>query len=353
MHIFLIILMYTYTKLNNLLRTYNYLCFTIRMHTVYKNKNNKNISEKLSVSYVMICCCTYKRPEKLERLLNNLSNINYQKNIKTEILVVDNDKEKSAEKVVSKFSQRLCIHYVSEKQKGLSNARNAALRESMNYGASHIAFIDDDEIADINWLVNHIEFYQKFEDIYISSGPTYKRFENNYPSYIINNTVFATHSSKKLGDYKKTCASGNVFFPLNIIKDSNTYFSKDFNFSGSEDTDFFSRLSKNGYIIGWNYNAVNFELINDERANIKWILNRAFHNGYSVSLTRFLNQKNFYKRLFYIIEKIFTLLMNFIIIIFSIPFGITKFLNSVTRFVKNFGKFLGAILLERRSYYGE
>lgn len=345
--------MYTYTKLNNLLRTYNYLCFTIRMHTVYKNKNNKNISEKLSVSYVMICCCTYKRPEKLERLLNNLSNINYQKNIKTEILVVDNDKEKSAEKVVSKFSQRLCIHYVSEKQKGLSNARDAALRESMNYGASHIAFIDDDEIADINWLVNHIEFYQKFEDIYISSGPTYKRFENNYPSYIINNTVFATHSSKKLGDYKKTCASGNVFFPLNIIKDSNTYFSKDFNFSGSEDTDFFSRLSKNGYIIGWNYNAVNFELINDERANIKWILNRAFHNGYSVSLTRFLNQKNFYKRLFYIIEKIFTLLMNFIIIIFSIPFGITKFLNSVTRFVKNFGKFLGAILLERRSYYGE
>ena len=323
------------------------------MHTIYKNKSNKNISEKLSVSYVMICCCTYKRPEKLERLLNNLSNINYQKNIKTEILVVDNDKEKSAEKVVSKFSQRLCIHYVSEKQKGLSNARNAALRESMNYGASHIAFIDDDEIADINWLVNHIEFYQKFEDIYISSGPTYKRFENNYPSYIINNTVFATHSSKKLGDYKKTCASGNVFFPLNIIKDSNTYFSKDFNFSGSEDTDFFSRLSKNGYIIGWNYNAVNFELINDERANIKWILNRAFHNGYSVSLTRFLNQKNFYKRLFYIIEKIFTLLMNFIIIIFSIPFGITKFLNSVTRFVKNFGKFLGAILLERRSYYGE
>ena len=345
--------MYTYTKLNNLLLTYNYLCFTIRMHTIYKNKSNKNISEKLSVSYVMICCCTYKRPEKLERLLDNLSNINYQKNIKTEILVVDNDKGKSAEKVVSKFSQRLPIHYVSEIQKGLSNARNTALRESMNYGASHIAFIDDDEIADVNWLVNHIEFYQKFEDIYISSGPTYKRFENNYPSYIINNPVFATHSSKKLGDYKKTCASGNVFFPLNIIKDNNTYFSKDFNFSGSEDTDFFSRLSESGYIIGWNYNAVNFELINDERANIKWILNRAFHNGYSVSLTRFLNQENFCKRLFYIIEKFFTLLMNFIIIIFSIPFGITNFLNSVTRFTKNFGKFLGAILLERRSYYGE
>lgn len=336
-----------------MLHTYNCLCFTIRMHIVYKNKNTENISEKLPISYVMICCCTYKRAEKLERLLDNLMGINYPKNIKTEILVVDNDEGKSAERVVSKFSQKLSIHYVSEIHKGLSNARNAALRESMNYGASHIAFIDDDEIADINWLVNHIEFYQKFEDIYISSGPTYKKFENNYPSYIINNSVFTTNSSKQLGDYKKTCASGNVFFPLNIIKDSNIYFSIDFNFSGSEDTDFFSRLSERGYKIGWNYNAVNFELINDERANIKWILNRAFHNGYSVSLTRFLNQENFYKRLFYIIEKFFTLLINFIIIIFSIPFGMTKFLNSVTRFVKNVGKFLGAILLRRRNYYGK
>ncbi len=323
------------------------------MHTVYKNKSNKDISEKLPVSYVMICCCTYKRPEKLERLLDNLANINYPRNIKTEILVVDNDEGKSAEKVVSKFSEKLSIHYVSEIHKGLSNARNKALMESMNYGASHIAFIDDDEIADTNWLVNHIEFYQKFEDIYISSGPTYKKFENNYPSYIINNSIFKTTSSKQLGDYKKTCASGNVFFPLNIIKDSNIYFSIDFNFSGSEDTDFFSRLSESGYKIGWNYNAVNYELVNDERANIKWIIKRAFNNGYSVSLTRFLNQENFWKRLFYIIEKFFTLLINFIIIVFSIPFGMTRFLNSVTGFVKNFGKFMGAILLERRSYYGE
>ena len=98
---------------------------------------------------------------------------------------------------------------------------------------------------------------------------------------------------------------------------------------------------------------MNYELVNDERANIKWIIKRAFNNGYSVSLTRFLNQENFCKRLFYIIEKFFTLLINFIIIVFSIPFGMTRFLNSVTGFVKNFGKFMGAILLERRSYYGE
>ena len=89
------------------------------MHTVYKNKSNKDIFEKLPVSYVMICCCTYKRPEKLERLLDNLANINYPRNIKTEILVVDNDEGKSAEKVVSKFSEKLSIHYVSEIHKGL------------------------------------------------------------------------------------------------------------------------------------------------------------------------------------------------------------------------------------------
>ena len=38
-----------------------------------------------------------------------------------------------------------------EEEKGLSNVRNRAIKEAFKLGAGHIAFIDDDEIADINW----------------------------------------------------------------------------------------------------------------------------------------------------------------------------------------------------------
>ena len=319
------------------------------MHIVYEKKSDRVIVEKLPVTYIMICCCTYKRPDKLERLLNNLCNINYP-DIKTEILIIDNDKEQCAKKVSEKFKNILPLHYVNEEQKGFSNVRNRAIKESLHFGASHIAFIDDDEIADNNWLINHVDFYEKFKEVYISSGPTYKKFENDYPDYIINNTVFSSSSSKQLGDFKETCASGNVFCPLNIIKESNIYFSEDFNFSGSEDTDFFSRLKNAGYNIGWNYNAVNFELVNDERANVRWILKRAFNNGYSVALVKFSKSKRFIKRLVYICGKIITLFVDFTVIILSLPFGVTKSLNAITRFVKNFGKLASVIRLRVNKY---
>ena len=119
---------------------------------------NKNTAGKLPVKYIIIACCTYKRPEKLERLLKNLCTINYPENIKTEILVIDNDKAKSAEGIVEKFQDVLAVHYIMEEEKGLSNVRNRAIKEAFKLGAGHIAFIDDDEIADINWLVNHVDF---------------------------------------------------------------------------------------------------------------------------------------------------------------------------------------------------
>lgn len=308
-------------------------------------------SVKSKIEFIIIACCTYKRPEQLKRLLNSLFEMNYPKEIRTEILIVDNDKNKSAQTVVKNLKSGSNLHYTTEPEMGLSNARNKALTTAIEIGATHLAFIDDDEIADINWLLNHIDFYNKFEDIYISSGPTYKKFNGDYPEYIINNKTFKTVSSKKLGEYKKTCASGNVFFPLNIIKDNNIYFSKEFNYCGSEDTDFFSRLQKQGYNIGWNFNAVNYEIVDDKRANMKWILDRAYHNGCSVSVSRFTENKNQLKRFLYVTEKFFTVLFNIVITIFSIFFGLTCFFNNLTLIYKNTGKLVGAITGNINSYY--
>ena len=308
-------------------------------------------TKKSAITYILIGCCTYKRPEKLKTLLENLQKINYPKDIKTEILIADNDIEKSGESIVENFHSKIKIHYFSEPAKGLSNARNKILKEGINLGASHIAFIDDDEIADTNWLLNHIDFYNKFENIYISSGPTYKKFVNNYPDYIINNKIFQVNESKKLGTIKKSCASGNVFFPLNIIKDNNIYFSEEFNFSGSEDINFFNRLSELGYTIGWNCNAINFENVYDDRANVKWILRRAYHNGYSVAYSRFSCNKNILKQTIYFCEKFITVLFDFVITLLSIFTGLTNFVNMQTLTVKNIGKMIGALCLKKTTYY--
>lgn len=307
---------------------------------------------RANVEYVIIACCTYKRPIMLAETVNSLLKINFPENIKTEILIVDNDKEQSAKNTVLKYqNSHIKINYAVEENSGLANVRNKALNEAIRLGTTHILFIDDDETADKDWLVNHIEFYNSHDDISVSSGPTYKKFDKHYPKYITENNFFKKRTTKKTGQYRKTCASGNVFFSLDIVKDNNLYFSKDFNYLGGEDMNFFRRVSEKGYKIGWNDTAVNYEWIDETRANIKWLLNRAYFNGYASSVVKFQNSTNFVKRIFYIATRFFTVIFNLFITIFSILGGFTMFLNTLCLVLKNVGKLAGAVNMKPVQYY--
>ena len=101
---------------------------------------------------ILIAICTYKRPEKLVRLLNSLSNINCPDKTRTEILVVDNDIDQSAKIICANYNGKIPVRYINEVNKGLSNVRNRALSECIQLNADYIAFIDDDEIADKDWI---------------------------------------------------------------------------------------------------------------------------------------------------------------------------------------------------------
>lgn len=308
---------------------------------------------RANIEYVIIACCTYKRPLMLAETIKSLLKVNFPENIKTEILIVDNDCEQSAKDTVIKFQQNsdIKIHYALEKDSGLANVRNKALNCSIELGATHILFIDDDEVAEKDWLVNHIEFYNSRNDISVSSGPTYKKFDKQYPKYIVDNNFFKKPTTKKTGQYRKTCASGNVFFSLDIVKDNHLYFSKDFNYLGGEDMNFFNRVTEKGYKIGWNDTAVNYELIDDKRANVKWLLNRAYFNGYASAVVKFQSSTSFVKRFFYIATRFFTAIFNLLITIFSIFGGFTVGLNALCLALKNIGKLAGAVNMKPVQYY--
>lgn len=308
---------------------------------------------KTVVDFVVIACCTYKRPRQLERLIISLTEMSPPPDITIKILIIDNDKNKSAEVVFEKFKNKADIHYIVEENKGLSNVRNRALRTAIELNASHIAFIDDDETADKNWITAHVDFYNRFENIYISNGPVYPKFKENTPNYIIKNKIFAPYSCEQLGKIKRICPSNNVFLALNIVKDNEIYFSQGFNSSGGEDTDFFTRMSSAGFCIGWNYNAVVFEVQDENRTNIKWILERAYNVGRTTGYLKIKNKKKLIKKILYITDKFMKIILNIIISIFSILFGPTAFVNKLTDLAGYFGNIAGASNLKLSNYYGE
>lgn len=312
--------------------TYIIKCFIIMFVNMKKIKHLKP-----SIEYIIIACCTNKKPKKLRRLLKSLTKLNFP-NIKTEVMVVDNDPNGSAESVCKKFFDKLNIKYIIEYNQGLNNLRNRALDEAIYLNATHIAFIDDDEIADKNWLINLVNFYNKHKNTFICSGSVVKQFDKEYPEYITQSKVFDEKISINFDGKKRFFSCSNIFLPLNIIEESNTYFSQN-------NIKFFKRLNRRGYKLSYNPGAVCYRIIDGERANLSWIFSANYNEGYS-SFSK-LEDKNFFERIFYIIKKFVTVVINAIVLIFSIPFGKSNLVSSYSRFLKNFGKLSGAMVVKK------
>jgi glycosyltransferase involved in cell wall biosynthesis len=99
---------------------------------------------------VDVIVTTYNRAAMLEAALRSLLHQELG-DLSVDIIVVDNGSTDETRNVVDRLPvpPPLSLRYVVEREKGVAHARNRGLRESI---AEWIAFLDDDEIADPEWL---------------------------------------------------------------------------------------------------------------------------------------------------------------------------------------------------------
>jgi len=101
------------------------------------------MQSKLSVSVVII---TRNRADLLQDALESLVR---QRRPPDEVVVVDNASHDHTRDVVAGFKGMLNVTYVYEPIRGIPRARNAGVNASTG---DIIAFIDDDCVADEDWL---------------------------------------------------------------------------------------------------------------------------------------------------------------------------------------------------------
>ena len=101
------------------------------------------MEKRLSISAAII---TFNRAEWLKDALTSLTKQTRQPD---EVVVVDNGSKDHTKDVVLSFRDKLNIKYVYEPVRGIPHARNTAIR---NATGDIIASIDDDCVADENWL---------------------------------------------------------------------------------------------------------------------------------------------------------------------------------------------------------
>jgi glycosyltransferase involved in cell wall biosynthesis len=85
------------------------------------------------------------------------------------LLIIDQSTNNKTKKTIKKYQNRLTIIYHRLKKKGISLARNFAIKKAKG---EIIAFTDDDCIADKNWLKQINQSFKKYKNINLIFGQT-------------------------------------------------------------------------------------------------------------------------------------------------------------------------------------
>lgn len=213
----------------------------------------------------------------LRRLLDEIRKLKTHDLFTFSIVVSDNDAEQSARPVVEDLpaDYPVRIDYVTEPRRSISFARNAALARATG---DAIAFIDDDEWPQPEWLLNHVSALQR-PGVAGVLGPVRPSFDQPPPDWVIRGR-FCERPEHDTGFVMpwQECRTGNVLFKRQILDGVDPVFLPEFGTAGG-DVNFFWRMMQVGHQFIWCNEAVVYEVVPPSRWRRRFMLSRALLRG--------------------------------------------------------------------------
>lgn len=258
------------------------------------------MSSKAENICISICIATFKRPDKLERLLHSLVKALDKLDVSFDVVVVDNDVSRSAEGIIKQIKILLPnVIYLNEPEQNISLARNRAISKARG---KWLAFVDDDEIVDSDWLREYWH-YQKIHSADGYFGPVLPSVEAETPAWLDAELIFSRprfQTGTRLTDKMRT---GNAFVRASVFEKNK--FDPGYGLRGGGDAIFFTLRAKENFKFLWNDAAITYEIYPRERTKLTWLMQRYFRSGLNFSTFRL--QQNYSR--FGIFLKAFTVLL--------------------------------------------
>jgi succinoglycan biosynthesis protein ExoM len=228
------------------------------------------------IKHISVCICTYKRPELLQRLLQELSTQETEGLLSFSIVVADNDQLESARPVVADFgaSSNIPIKYCLETRQNIALARNKTIE---NATGDFVAFIDDDEFPAQGWLLNLFKTCEQY-GVDGVLGPVKRHFDVKPPNWVLKGDFYErpTHPTGYVIEWSGG-RTGNLLLKMQLFADGEPPFRPEFR--AGEDQDFFRRKIGMGKVFVWCNEAVAYEVVPPSRWNRTIMLKRALLRG--------------------------------------------------------------------------
>jgi len=231
------------------------------------------------MSGVVIGVCTYRRPTGLKAVLTALAAQRIDgSSQRILVVIVDNSEEASARAQVAEAATTMPMRivYEHEARRGLSHARNRVLTTAMATDARYLAFIDDDELPEVNWLQNLVGALTRLK-VAAVMGPVAPVFSSR-PGPLLPVDAYRTRLESRDG-YVSEGYTSNCIIDLAVVRDLGLQFDPRMNATGGEDTAFFRQMTTAGHRLGWAEDARVSETVPPHRMSPMWLWRRWYGTG--------------------------------------------------------------------------
>jgi len=220
---------------------------------------------------------SYRRPDDLAR---TIASILAQEGVggRFEIVVVDNDPAETARTTAETMAgeTQIPIRYVAEPRPGISHARNSGVAAARG---RYLAFIDDDEQADPQWLARFLAAMRDFSADAVV-GPVYPRFPASADEIDpYTRRVYTRDACVPTGTPLPRWRIGNSIFRREHCFIGAEPFDPRLGLSGGEDTVFLRQMTRRGCKMVWCGEAMVWETVPADRLDPKYLLRRAFRGA--------------------------------------------------------------------------
>lgn len=224
---------------------------------------------------------TFRRPQQVLETMDSLKAQNTRRRFA--IIVMENEAEQreGAKAVAPRFeSGDLTGMVIIAHRRGNCQAYNAGWETAVQHfpNFKHLLVIDDDEVADPNWLEQMCGTAERL-GVDVVGGPQLPLFtEPKYAGWA-KHPIFTPH-------YDKTAvvpvlySSGNLLVSRKVLTAMpQPYFDLKFNFMGGGDSDLLSRIVQKGFRLAWCQEGIVSEVVPERRLEADWIRARSLRNG--------------------------------------------------------------------------
>ncbi len=229
----------------------------------------------------VLCICTYRRPDGLKKLLDALPSLDESDAL--EVVVVDNDAECAGLAVCQNLPPHypFKVHAMRQSEPGISAARNMATAQALILKPTLVAFLDDDEWPETQWLAE-LKRVQRQNNAAVVGGPTRPVFPKGTDAQLLKNPYYGADMGLPDGSACVLQAGGNFLIKAQALEPlAPVFFHPDFAHSGGEDLAFFMQLSQHGHTMYWANQAIVHEPVPESRLQDGWMRRRIIniHNS--------------------------------------------------------------------------